>query len=550
MDYGTKSYDPYEEPYSRPPKRINYFLWTVAILLLIGFALAAWLGSFYIFNQPERPDSYRILQKLHKIEPTKRFELTAAPPGEFLNPQQLYERYVGMGAAELARANAELARNYIRNYQQVRGLVPYVVGRYTIAATRELGAGDVFTSGMVALTHAIDNGEILMEHVYPASPEALPLMKQTLTVGLEVKLERTHDISAVIHADRLVDGRMMVTVVPLLYGSYTVTRGLGTFRLEPPPSLNLVGGWPLFKLQELASIEQHLAEYRQKMAAAQAGTIPIPGSGASPTPPPAANELVRIEQARPVAPLAMTPPVVASNAKLAKATPLPKGKKGKKQQLESPAPAATPAQAVVAQNKPMRAGTPITVASALAPPSALNFPVPTPAPASKPPDVGTGSVAQSSPAAMATPVPVLPAQPAPPDASNVALASNAGGGNWKTFAPGKMPLGWLIATGDLNDVADRGLAGERIYLKGQFVVNFADANKAVLRPRTTLTSKVLHFGGGSSTRIIVEFPRGYTPPPQGAVVNRDETRPYEITEVRKQEDGQLNVFVREIMQPN
>jgi len=113
-----------------------------------------------------------------------------------------------------------------------------------------------------------------------------------------------------------------------------------------------------------------------------------------------------------------------------------------------------------------------------------------------------------------------------------------------------MPLGRLIGTGDLNDVADRGLAGERVYLKGQFVVNFADANKAVLRPRTTLTSKVLHLGGGSSTRIIVEFPRGYTPPPQGAVVNRDEMRPFEITEVRKQEDGQLNVFVREIMQPN
>jgi hypothetical protein len=151
---------------------------------------------------------------------------------------------------------------------------------------------------------------------------------------------------------------------------------------------------------------------------------------------------------------------------------------------------------------------------------------------------------------MATAVPVLPAQPAPPGASNVALASNAGGGNWKTFAPGKMPLGRLVATGDLNEVADHGVAGERIYLKGQFVVNFSDANKAVLRPRTTLTSKVLHLGGGSSMRIIVEFPRGYTPPPQGAVVNRDEARPFEITEVRKQEDGQLNVFVREIMQPN
>jgi len=549
MDYGTESYNPYDEPYSRPPERINYFAWTVAILLLIGLALAAWLGSIYIFNQPERPDSYRILQKLHKIEPPKRFELTAAPAGEFLNASELYERYIEMGAAELAKTNAELLRNYIRNYQQVRGLVPYVVGRYTIIAVRELGPGDVFPSGMAALTAAVDSGEVLMEHVYPAKPEALPLMKQTLSVGLEVKLERTHDVSAVIHAERLIDGRILVTAIPLLYGSYTVTRGLGTFRLEPPPSLNLVAGWPLFKSQERASIEQHLAEYRQKMAAAaQAGPIPVPGASA--TPPPARNELVRIEQARPVAPLAVTPPVVASNEKLAKPTPVPKGKRGKKGKLESPAPAATPAPAVIAQNKPAAAGTPITVASALAPPTAPNVPVATPAPASKPPDTGTGPVAQTSSAAVATPVPVLPAQPAPPSGSNVALASNAGGGNWRTFAPGKMPLGRLIATGDLNDVADHGVAGERIYLKGQFVVNFSDANKAVLRPRTTLTSKVLHLGGGSSTRIIVEFPRGYTPPPQGAVVNRDEMRPYEITEVRKQEDGQLNVFVREIMQPN
>src|SRR5215472_7823369 len=318
MDYGTHSYD---EPYTRPRQRINYFAWTVAILLLIGLALAAWLGSFYIFSQPERPDSYRILQKLHKIEPPKRFELTAAPAGEFLNANELYERYMGMGAAELAKANAELLRNYIRNYQQVRGLVPYVVGRYTIIAVRELGPGDLFPSGMAALTAAVDSGELLMEHVYPANTEALPLMKQTLSVGLEVKLERTHDISAVVHAERLIDGRILVTAVPLLYGSYTVTRGLGTFRLEPPPSLDLAAGWPLFKAQERPSIEQRLADYRQKIAVAQGGPMPLPGVGASATPPPARNELVRIEQARPVAPLAMNPPLVASNEKLAKPTP-------------------------------------------------------------------------------------------------------------------------------------------------------------------------------------------------------------------------------------
>jgi hypothetical protein len=533
MDYGVS---PYDEPYARPRRGTNYFAWTIAILLLTGFALAAWLGSFYIFDQPERPDSYRILQRLHKIDQPKRFQLTAAPAGEFLSTKQLYDRYIGMGSAELARANAELARNYIRNYQLVRGLVPYVVGRFTIVAARELGPNDVFTSGMVVLATAADSGALLMEHLYPAKPEAVPLMKQTLAVGLEVKLERTHDLAAVIHAERLVDGRIMITAVPLLYGSYTVTRGLGTFRLEPPLSLNLAAGWPLFKDEERATIEQRIVEVRQKLAAAQ-GSIPIPGLSPSATPPPTDNQLVRVEQARPVARPLLTP-VLAKGGKLAETTPAAKGRKGaKKQKLESPAPAATPAQPVIAQNSPTATSTPIAIASAQTP----KIPVATPAP--------TIATAQAPPATTATPVPVLPAQPVPADTSAGTLASNVGGGSWKTFPAGKMPLGRLIGTGDLQDAAERGLAGERVYLKGQFVVNFADANRAVLRPRTKLTDKVLHFGRGSSARIIVEFPAGYTPPQQGAVVNRDEMRPFEITEVRKQEDGQLNVFVREIMQP-
>ena len=542
MDYGGY---PYDEPYARPRRRINYFAWTVVILLLTGFALAAWLGSFYIFSQPERPDSYRILQRLHKIEAPKRFELTAAPAGEFLNSKQLYETYSEMGNAELARTNGELARNYIRNYQTVRGLVPYVVGRFKIVAVRELGPGDVFTSGMVALTNAVDNGELLMEHLYPANPEALPLMKQTLNVGLEIKLERSHDISSVIHAERLVDGRMMITAIPLLYGSYTVTRGLGTFRLEPPLTLNLAAGWPMFKAPERKEIEQHYAENQQKTAIAQGGPISVPGIGASATPPPAPNELVRVEQAIAIGTLPAAP-VLAKNEKLANPTPPPKGKRGKKQKLESPAPAATAAP-LIAQKPAAPGATPFTLASAATP---AKVPVATPAPAANTANAQAPVVAQAASVPTATPVPVLPAQPAPPDASNVALASNAGGGSWKTFSPGKMPLGRLIGASDLRDVAEHGLAGERVYLKGQFVVNFSDANKAVLRPRTKLTDKVLHFGGGSSTRIIVEFPAGYVPPRQGAEVNRDEQRPYEITEVRRQEDGQLNVFVREIMQPN
>src|SRR5260370_37121130 len=139
-----------------------------------------------MFSQPERPDSYRILQKLHKIEQPKRFELTVAPAGEFLSAKQLYDRYNVMGAAELTKTNAELARNYIRNFQQVRGLVPYVVGRYVIMEARELSSSDVFSSGMVTLTNAIENADLLMDHVYRSDPQTTPRMNQTLNVGLEI----------------------------------------------------------------------------------------------------------------------------------------------------------------------------------------------------------------------------------------------------------------------------------------------------------------------------------------------------------------------------
>jgi len=544
MDPGLFRYD---EPYTygRPRRRTNYFAWTVAILLLTGLAIAAWIGSFYIIGQPERPESYRILQKLHKVDPPKRFELTAAPAGEFLTAQQVFERYSTMGAAELTKVNGELVRNYIRNFQQVRGLVPYVIGRYTIMEARELGPHDVFTSGMVALTNAVEHGELLMEHVYPADPQAVPLMKQALTVGLEVKLERTHDLSAVIHVERLEDGRLMITTLPLLYGQYMVTRGPGTFTLEPPLDLNLEAGWPLFKQSLRAKAEARFASYRQQKAPAPAN-LPVPGLAPSVTPP-AENELVRIEQAVAVQPPAATPPKFD---KRGRPIPSPKGGKLAKNQKAVATPTAAPvaSRPVVAKESATPSPTPIAVAAA-APPPKPAAPVPPesqPQVVAKPVATPPDRVALASPP-FATPVPALPAQPVPADSAGNALASTAGGSTWKTFPAGKMPLGRLITTGDLKDLADRGIAGERVYLKGQFVVNVADASRAVLRPRQRLTDTVLRLGAGSSTRIIVDYPAGYSPPAQGSVVNRDESRPYEITEVRKQDDGQLNVFVREIM---
>ena len=258
-------------------KRTNYFAWTVVILLLTGVALAAWLGSFYIIGQPERPESYRLLQKLHKIEAPKRFALTAAPAGEFLSPAKLYKRYQSMGPAELARKDAELTRNFIRNFEQVHGLVTYVVGRFNIMGARELTPDDVFTSGAVALAYAVEQPELIMEHVFTTANEHdAKLLQERLVMGMDVNLERTHDLSAVIHVERLSDGRIQITVVPLLYGSYAVTRGTGTFSLEPPADLNLAAGWPIFKSDNRRTVETRYNSYRSHLAPATSA-LPIVG---------------------------------------------------------------------------------------------------------------------------------------------------------------------------------------------------------------------------------------------------------------------------------
>ena len=505
----------FDERYYRPRRKTNYFGWAITLLLLVGFAFAAWLGSYYIFGQPERPDSYRILKKLHKIDPPRRFELTVAPKGEFLSAKQVFERYSNMRPAELQRTNAELARNYIRNFQQVRGLVPYVVGRYDIMEARELGQNDIFPNGMVALTRAVERGELLMEHLYPGDANDVPLMKQTLVVGLEIKLERTHDLSAIIHAERLADGRLLITTVPLLYGTYTVTKGTETFSLEPPNDLNFAAGWPLFKDPQRRKAEIHYTTHLAGASPSAGGTEPITGVttnvNTSNT-----NELVRVEHALP-----------PEGPKVATASPTPKQ--------------SASATTEIAKNKTSPKPTPSATAIVMAKKAT---PTATPAPSQT---VIAKSAATPKPVATATPPTVLPALPVT-EADENALASTAGGGSWRIFEPGRMPAGRLVGVSDLNEVADRGTAGERYYLKGQFVVNFAEAHRAVLRPRSKLPTKVFNLGA-VSTRIIVEFPAGYPTPAQGSTVSRDAMRPYEITEVRKDSEGQLNVFVREIIQP-
>jgi hypothetical protein len=119
------------------------------------------------------------------------------------------------------------------------------------------------------------------------------------------------------------------------------------------------------------------------------------------------------------------------------------------------------------------------------------------------------------------------------------------GASWRTYAPGQMPRGRVIDPSDAAPLAESGLGGERLYLRGTFVVTASDENRAVLRPQGGVLTSLLKPGSGG-TRIMVQYPAGIQPPAEGSTYARDESRPFMITDVRRGADGLINLYVREI----
>ncbi|MGV3533362.1 MAG: hypothetical protein ACO1QR_13430 [Chthoniobacteraceae bacterium] len=494
----------------------NLFLWTVFILLLIGVAFACWLGSFYVFGHPEEPRAYKILKKLGKIDAPRRFEVTAAPLGEFLSAQKLYQRYSGMTRLELERENDELLRNYIKNYRETKKRVPYLTGVYQIIAATELKPTDMFTSGMVAVAQSTDFPQVLIEHLYPASPATVSSLSDKLQTGLDLKLERTHDLSAVIHAERTFDGRMQFTVVPLLYGRYALKNGVGTFGLEPPADLNVSAGVPVIKGPQLQEALRTYAEFRKSRPLQNPAALEGEDGPKGP-------ELVRLDAERPgtavpetgalpdvpvATPVPVNPPAVASNKPPIRATPRPRATPGELALNTTPRPVATPVMERPATPAAERPATPRPSTPAVSPQGVpLN--------------------------------PFIASAPAP--------TMQTSSSSWRTYAPGRAPAGRSVTPAEASVLADRGDLGERLYLRGNFVVTASGENRAVLRAQGAVGDPAKP--GTGAARIIVEYPSSALPPNEGASFARDESRGFEVRDVRRGADGQINIYVREVTLP-
>lgn len=315
----------------RRPAPDNLFAWTIFIILLALVAVLSWMGSFYVFGHPEKGLSYSLLHKFGKIDPPERFKLTSAPRGKFLTAGELFARFNPMSKSALQDESDLLLRNYIRNYKQTREHVPYVIGDYRVMGVFRLDQDNFFETGVVALAESVENPAVLLELVFPSTPENTRSLERMLQTGLELNLVKTLDLTAIIGARKLPDGRLSLTAVSLLYGNYTSSNASGVISLEPPELLNVRAGLPILNQAAVDAADKNFRSYaertgiiRQEMPAVLMRVQQT--ETARPAETPAADipvaRAIPVHEIRDDAPQAPAAPALEENIPIARAIPV------------------------------------------------------------------------------------------------------------------------------------------------------------------------------------------------------------------------------------
>jgi hypothetical protein len=425
--------------------------------------------------------------------------VTEAPKGEFLTAPRLLDRYGKFGELELARENALLLRNYLTNFRESGRRVHYVAGRFQVVQSFALDRHDCFPSGAVAIAQSESLPQMLVEFVFPAPPESAATIRESVAMGADISLQRSHDLWALVHVERHADGRMQFTVVPLPYGGWQLKRGQGSFRLESPEELlrnrgidlNLNAGLPIVRDPRLSTALAQHKDFRRKMLA-RAGDDQAALAG---------PELVRFE-----------PEVAQTDG------------------VDGKAVDAVKAQPVTAVQKP-------TTANLLS--AKVAKPMPTPAPAVPPPPPKPKVLSRpSAPLIGAMPS----ATPAPPPAKISVPIAPAPMPSTAQVAPRR-----VISAAEASALVGRYSSGEPALLAGDFVVTGVLGRRVALRTCESLRDPDADptLPGNSAALIVVEYPVDAAIPQKDATFTRDAERGFVIRDVIRGGNGQITIVVNE-----
>lgn len=225
----------------------SLFWWTILITLLLGVATFCWFFSIMVFKYPEKPFNYRLLTRLEKLDPVVKFDPLAVgnirlPNGTFHGARDLLAKFYNYNQEQLRLANDVLKRSYILNYSEDNPV--YVKGTYTVVRCRPLSATDFMPGGWVVRARSVELEDVELEVLLPGTASETPPYQDGETFALDNKTT----FASVLNVERNANDGLCVTVVPIVYGTYTAGNQQ-TLSLAPPAKLNMEAPFPAITLE-------------------------------------------------------------------------------------------------------------------------------------------------------------------------------------------------------------------------------------------------------------------------------------------------------------
>ena len=224
-----------------PPKRYP-LMWAITLSAMSVVAVSSWVFSMYVFSHPEEPIPHKLLSKLKRIDPPKRFDIYGVPPGKAFNERDAYAKYrrfLSLSQAEMRGLNARFIREYISNYRRADP-VDYVSGTFRITEVVPLHSGSFLPEGLAVRARSTEVEDLEIEYLMPGPNAKVGLFQP----GDDLVLEAKRAYAAVLQFSPLDGQRLCLSLIPLVYGPHTPPDGQ-RLDLEPPSSTNPESLWPL-----------------------------------------------------------------------------------------------------------------------------------------------------------------------------------------------------------------------------------------------------------------------------------------------------------------
>lgn len=237
-----------------PPKRPKFFWWLLAIILSFCFAVVSWLACLHVFGNPEIPRNYAILETIHRVPELKRYTDLDVPNSSTLSPEELYRKFLGLNATQVAGLNPLLLRNYLRNFETPI-LLNYIEGNYRVELVRLLTPDDIISPGFVVRARAMVQPDpfkpavaypVIIDYLFPTQEVSA---HRNFIAGDTLVVRKSPNCAAILHVAHLEEDDsplLCLTIVPLAYVPYKVGESQ-TFSIEVPERVNPGAKLPPFE---------------------------------------------------------------------------------------------------------------------------------------------------------------------------------------------------------------------------------------------------------------------------------------------------------------